>query len=175
MDDRREQSKNFLTWAADATPSAPMLSAIIPTLNSEEDLQVLLAALVPAAVDGLVREVICADGGSTDATGVICEDAGAKMVSGGLVAAAQAARNDRLLILPADLRLAPGWEEGLGRKLADLKGAVRIEGARPTGLLMGLRSPPCGLVVDRARVIDRAETRDAAALIKALGIGAKRV
>lgn len=152
-----------------------MLSAIIPTLNSEDDLQVLLAALVPAAVDGLVREVICADGGSSDATAVICEDAGAKLIEGGLVAAAKAARNDRLLILPADLRLAPGWEEGLGRKLGDLKGAVRIEGARPAGLLMGLRSPPCGLVVDRVRVIDRAETRDASALIKALGMGAKRI
>lgn len=170
-----EQSKNFLTSGADATLSAVMLSAIIPTLNSEEDLQVLLAALVPAAVDGLVREVICADGGSTDATGVICEDAGAKLIAGGLVAAAQAARNDRLLILPADLRLAPGWEEGLGRKLGDLKGAVRIEGARPPGLLMGLRAPPCGLVVDREWVIGRAETREATALIKALGVGAKRV
>jgi glycosyltransferase involved in cell wall biosynthesis len=175
MDDWKEQSKNNLTSPADATPSAPMLSAIIPTLNSEDDLQVLLAALVPAAVDGLVREVICADAGSSDATAVICEDAGAKLILGGLVAAAKTARNDRLLILPADLRLAPGWEEGLGRKLGELKGAVRIEGARPTGLLMGLRSPPCGLVVDRERVIGRAETSDAAALIKALGMGAKRV
>jgi glycosyltransferase involved in cell wall biosynthesis len=164
-----------LTPPADATLSSAMLSAIIPTLNSEDDLQVLLAALVPAAVDGLVREVICADGGSTDATAVLCEDAGAKLIGGGLVAAARSARNNRLLILPADLRLAPGWEEGLGRKLNDLKGAVRIEGARPTGLLMGLRTPPCGLVVDRARVVDRAETRDAQALIKALGAGAKRV
>ncbi|WP_304186525.1 glycosyltransferase [Phenylobacterium aquaticum] len=152
-----------------------MLSAIIPTFNSQDDLQVLLAALVPAAVDGLVREVICADAGSTDATAVICEDAGAKLIAGGLVAAAKAARNERLLILPADLRLAPGWEEGLGRKLNDLKGAVRIEGARLTGLLMGLRRPPCGLVVDRERVIGRTETRDAQALIKALGLGARRL
>jgi len=40
---------------------------------------------------------------------------------------------------------------------------------------MGLRTPPCGLVIDRERVSSRAETRDASALIKALGAGAKRV
>ena len=53
-----------------------MLSVIIPTFNSEREMQVLLPVLVPAAVDGLVREVIAADAGSTDATGLICEDAG---------------------------------------------------------------------------------------------------
>lgn len=152
-----------------------MLSAIIPTLNSQDDLQVLLAALVPAAVDGLVREVICADAGSTDATAMICEDAGAKLVRGGLVAAARSARNARLLILPPGLRLVPGWEEGTGRRLADLGGTVRIEGARPSGLLASLRPAPAGLVVDRERVIGRAETADADALIRALGRGARRL
>ena len=36
-----------------------------------------LAALVPAAVDGIVREVVLADGGSSDKTILIADDAGA--------------------------------------------------------------------------------------------------
>ena len=45
-----------------------MISVVIPTLNAEATLAATLAALVPAAVDGLVREVIVVDGGSSDRT-----------------------------------------------------------------------------------------------------------
>jgi glycosyltransferase involved in cell wall biosynthesis len=54
-----------------------MISAVISTLNSARDLHGLLSALVPAAADGLVRQVLVVDGGSTDGTLDICEDAGA--------------------------------------------------------------------------------------------------
>ena len=37
-----------------------MISAVIPTLDAERHLGRTLAALIPAAVDGLVREVIIA-------------------------------------------------------------------------------------------------------------------
>ncbi|MEZ5917510.1 MAG: glycosyltransferase [Parvularculaceae bacterium] len=47
----------------------PQISVVIPTLNAGRGLAEALAALVPAALDGLVREVIVADGGgSTDET-----------------------------------------------------------------------------------------------------------
>ena len=45
-----------------------MLSVVIPTLNAEETLTRTLAPLVPAAVRGLVQEVIVVDGGSRDDT-----------------------------------------------------------------------------------------------------------
>ena len=45
-----------------------MISVVVPTLNAESDLPRTLAALVPAAIEGIVREVIIVDGGSTDAT-----------------------------------------------------------------------------------------------------------
>ena len=45
-----------------------MISAILATRNDARRLGETLAALVPAAVDGLVRQVIIADAGSTDRT-----------------------------------------------------------------------------------------------------------
>lgn len=152
-----------------------MLSALIPTANSQDDLALLLAALVPAAVEGLVREVICADAGSTDATAALCEDAGAKLIQGGLAAAAQAARSDWLLILPVDLRLAGGWDDAVAQRLAQRPEPLKVSGLKPHGLIAGLAPAPCGLVVQKARVVSRAETRDAKALITALGRGAARL
>jgi glycosyltransferase involved in cell wall biosynthesis len=53
-----------------------MLSIIIATLDSEGPLVATLAALVPGAMDGLVSEVIVADGGSTDGTATVADVAG---------------------------------------------------------------------------------------------------
>ena len=53
-----------------------MISVVIPTHDDEAVLGRTLGPLVAAAVAGLVREVILADGGSVDATLDIGEDAG---------------------------------------------------------------------------------------------------
>ena len=45
-----------------------MISVVIPTHESERALAHTLAALVPGALDGVLREVIVADGGSKDGT-----------------------------------------------------------------------------------------------------------
>jgi rSAM/selenodomain-associated transferase 2 len=93
-----------------------MISVIVPTLNAQASLAQTLAALVPAAVDGLIREVIVADGGSTDRTAEIAEASGATVVrcSGGrgpqLRAGADRARFPWLLFVHADTELEPGWE-----------------------------------------------------------------
>lgn len=93
-----------------------MISAVIPTLNAEKTLASTLAALVPAAVDGLVREVIVVDGGSTDRTRDIVEDSGARLLakSGacGYQLAVGAMRSGQpwlLFLLPGTV-LEPGWE-----------------------------------------------------------------
>src|SRR5262245_19822058 len=93
-----------------------MISVVIPTLNAETTLAATLTALVPAAVDGLVREVIVVDGGSTDRTEAIVEESGANMLrkSGGrgyqLARGAIEAKQPWLLFLHADTVLEAGWE-----------------------------------------------------------------
>jgi rSAM/selenodomain-associated transferase 2 len=93
-----------------------MISVVIPTLNAESVLAPALAALVPAAVSGMVREVIISDGGSTDATAVIADAAGAMFLTGGggrgvqFRAGADAAKSKWLLFLHADTVLDPEWE-----------------------------------------------------------------
>lgn len=127
-----------------------MLSVIVPTLNSERDLANLLARLVPAAVDGLVAQVIVLDGGSTDGTLEIAEDAGAD-VAATFASALAIARRDWMLILPADLRLRGGWDGALGGHLTGRGGPALVRGERDgEGLLARLRPAPSGLLVAKA-------------------------
>lgn len=86
-----------------------MISVIVQTLNNAATLPACLGALVPAAVDAIVTEVIVVDGGSTDATLAISEDAGAKRAES-VGAAVAMARCDWLLLLPATVRLETGWD-----------------------------------------------------------------
>jgi glycosyltransferase involved in cell wall biosynthesis len=82
-----------------------VLSVVIATQDSERVLLPTLAALVPGALAGIVREVVVADAGSRDATAEIADGAGCRvLVSNGgrgtrLKAAAAAARGPWLLFL----------------------------------------------------------------------------
>ncbi len=93
-----------------------MISVIIPALNAERTLGATLASLVPPAVDGIVRQVIVADGGSTDATCEIADLAGADVVVSQpgrgrqLALGAAEARFPWLLFLHAGTVLSDGWD-----------------------------------------------------------------
>lgn len=93
-----------------------MISVVIPTLNAAERLPVCLDALVAPAVSGLVKEVIIADGGSTDDTLKIADGFGARVVNAPpgrgsqLAAGATAARGEWLLFLHGDTVLEEGWD-----------------------------------------------------------------
>lgn len=93
-----------------------MISVIIPTLNADDGLAACLTALIPAAVEGLVREVIVVDGGSSDRTLKIIEQSGAELVRSPpgrgeqLGTGAARARGPWLLFLHADTVLETGWE-----------------------------------------------------------------
>ncbi len=107
-----------------------MISVIIPTQNDETALAHALAALVPAAADGMVREVIIVDGGSTDGTALVADAAGCRFLSGSgetgrdLAAAAAGARSDWLLFLSPHVALEPSWQ----REVHDFIDRVQMAG-----------------------------------------------
>jgi rSAM/selenodomain-associated transferase 2 len=92
------------------------ISAVIPTLNAAGTLPETLAALCRSAI---VREVIVADGGSSDETLPRAGMAGARVVIAPcgrgvqLAAGAAAASGYWLLFLHADCRPEPGWESAV--------------------------------------------------------------
>lgn len=93
-----------------------MISVIIAAHNSEPTLGAALSALVPAAIDGIIRQVIVVDAGSTDQTATIADLAGADVIEGRpgrggqLALGAARARFPWLLFLNADTVLDDGWE-----------------------------------------------------------------
>lgn len=92
-----------------------MITVLIETLNDEVDLAHALAALVPAATEGVVRDVIVIDHGSRDGTLVIADAAGCTIVEARagdapLRYAAERAKGDWLLFLPPSSVLPPGWQ-----------------------------------------------------------------
>jgi glycosyltransferase involved in cell wall biosynthesis len=92
-----------------------MLSVIIPTRDSERALVSTLAALVPAAIEGFIAEVVIVDGGSRDATAAVAAVAGCefRVLEGSLgrrlKTAAAAARAPWLLFLPPGTVLDAPW------------------------------------------------------------------
>ena len=89
-----------------------MLSVVIETKNDEEGLARTLASLVGGAVEGVVREVIVCDRGSSDQTSRVAEHAGCHYIGqGGVGAGIKLARSDWLLMLEPGARLGDGWTD----------------------------------------------------------------
>jgi hypothetical protein len=139
-----------------------VISVVIPTLNNEAVLGRTLSGLVPAAVSGLVREVIVADGGSTDATLDIAEDAGCVILAGQpgaeerTRAAARKAQSEWLMVLGPQVQLLPGWELVVRQHVETRAG----EGARlpltPVGAAGWLASVLAGRSGSDVLVVQRA-------------------
>lgn len=111
-----EQIKNFpmLQRGAGVAAGFPllrlMLSVLIETRNHEDALARTLSSLVSGAVEGVVREVIVCDSGSTDLTHKVAEQAGCNYLQDCVTAdAVRKAKGDWLLILEPGAKLVEGW------------------------------------------------------------------
>ncbi|SLN15815.1 TIGR04283 family arsenosugar biosynthesis glycosyltransferase [Ruegeria meonggei] len=134
------------------------ISIVIPTLNAEDVLPASLHALMEGLHSGLIRELIISDGGSTDLTAQIADEAGAEIVTGPasrggqLQRGCEAAKADWLLILHADTVLQDGWSKVVSDHLpigkpATFRLAFRAHGFGPTWVAgwANLRSRVFGL------------------------------
>jgi glycosyltransferase involved in cell wall biosynthesis len=126
-----------------------MISVVVPTLNDEARLVACLAPLVPAAMEGLVRELIIVDGGSTDQTLEIADDAGALILNGQDDTAARwdlgiaKAKGPWLLLLEPAVRLEFGWEAAVKQHLNGPRSPARFRLRRGdgAGFLASLQPP----------------------------------
>jgi hypothetical protein len=102
-----------------------MLSVLIATEDSERALVPTLAALIPGATAGLIREVVVADAGSRDATAEVADVAGCRLlVANGspgarLKAAAATARASWFLFLRPGAVLEITWVGAAARFMQD--------------------------------------------------------
>ena len=98
-------------------------SIIIPTLNSECELQETLTSLFEGIDKNLIRELIISDGGSLDRTKIIANEVGAVFLEGTRGRGMQIKRGiekscgDWILVLHADTSLSVGWSEKIFPKI----------------------------------------------------------
>jgi glycosyltransferase involved in cell wall biosynthesis len=137
-----------------------MFSVIIATHDSERPLVHTLAALVPGATAGIVREVIIADGGSSDQTERVADYAGCVFLSLGapleerLKAAPARARGDWLMFLRPGVVPAPSWIDETLAFVQLGQGKAAVFSAETGGLMSSMRRlfsvlprPEQGLIV----------------------------
>ena len=158
-----------------------MLTVVIETRNDEEGLARTLASLISAAVEGVVRDVIVCDAGSTDQTHSVAEHAGCNYIAeGGVAAALREAKGEWLLMLEPGARLAEGWTESVVAHVARMTMPARFSRARAsrTPFLARVFSRPTalaeGLVISKQRAAALAKSAKSAEAI-ARGLATKKL
>lgn len=162
------------------------LAVVIPTRNEADRLGGCLAALAPAVADGVVAEVVVADGGSEDATAAVALEHGARVVvgqggrGGQLAAGIAACRAGAVLVIHADAVCRPDVPGRVLRALADAPcaagGAVGMRFARAgfplavIGWLNALRARATGIAFGDQGQFFRREALDGAGGFPAMAL-----
>lgn len=100
------------------------VSVVVPTYNAEPALAACLGALMEGVEQGLIRELIVTDGGSSDASGAVAQAWGAEVLIGAASRGGQlkrgvaAAKGEWVLIIHADTVLTAGWTDAVRAHLA---------------------------------------------------------
>ncbi len=135
-----------------------MLSVIIPTEGAEQPTVATLAALVPGAAAGLIREVLLIDRAGTDVIERVADVAGCRFLAfegshaAALAAGARQARSPWLMFLHAGAVLDSGWIDETTQFIQRVSGSDRpragVSSATPArpipkpGCATGLNSWP---------------------------------
>ena len=137
-----------------------MISVIIETKDHAKALARTLSSLVPAAVEGFVRDVTVRDLGSADETRKVCDHAGARWLEGGEIAdAIKSARCDWLLLLAPGARMLEGWIEPASIHMQKLTSPARFTRSRAQklGFFARLKGGPNalaeGLLIHRKQAL----------------------
>jgi hypothetical protein len=110
-----------------------MLSVIIATEDSERLLLPTLAALIPGALAGVVREVIVADAGSRDETAAVADVAGCRVLvskaplGARLKSSAAGARGPWLMFLRPGAVPDATWVDDANRFVQDTERGARAD------------------------------------------------
>ncbi|MEQ1951035.1 glycosyltransferase [Mesorhizobium yinganensis] len=158
-----------------------MLTVLIETRNDEEALARTLASLVGAAVEGVVRDVIVCDRGSTDQTHRVADHAGCHYVAdGGIAAGIRQAKGEWLLMLEPGARLVDGWTEAVIGHIAKVSMPARFSRSRADRkpLFSRIFSAPTalaeGLVIRKGQAMALAKSAQSAEAI-ARGLASRRL
>lgn len=120
-----------------------MLSVIIPTDGVERTAVATLAALVPGAAAGIIREVLLVDRTNTDVMERVADVAGCRFLrfegtrAAALAAGARQARSPWLMFLHPGAVLDPGWIEETTQFIQ----IVAASGKDRAGIFRYTRSP----------------------------------
>jgi glycosyltransferase involved in cell wall biosynthesis len=132
-----------------------MISVVIATFNNERTLGPALAALIAAAIDGQVREVVVVDAGSTDHTLEIADDAGARIFKASesegarIARGCTLARGDWLMILDPQAIPPAGWDAAVKGHVREQPGQAAWWSSRPQGLAFWRAAEPDAVLVPR--------------------------
>lgn len=158
-----------------------MLTVLIETHNDEEPLARTLASLVPAAVEGLVRDVIVCDRQSVDHTHRVADHAGCVFLAGGDIhAALRRARGEWILFLEPGARMIDGWMDPLLSHTGKQASPARFTRAREDrpgffSRVFSARRPLAdGLVMTKRQALALGKTAHSAEAI-ARGLAARRL
>jgi len=157
-----------------------MISVLIETKDDEEGLARTLSTLIGGAVEGLVREVIVCDRGSTDQTHKVAEHAGCVFIAGTASVGARQAKGDWLLLLQPGARLVDGWIESAATHTRKATIAARFSRSRAhrspflSRVFPGNRALTEGLLIRKSQAVSLSRSgQDAEAIGR--GLATKRL